>query len=66
MREKLLQFAAEKKVIGVNFNAAAGGKLISASGTITEVGADFMVMMDIYNNAMIIPFQSIAYLEVKR
>ncbi len=66
MREKLLQFAAEKKVIGVNFNAAAGGKLVSTSGTITEVGADFMMMQDIYGNAMIIPFQAIAFLEVKR
>lgn len=66
MREKLMQFAAEKKVIGVNFNAAAGGKLVSTSGTIVEVGADFMVMQDIYGNVMIVPFHSIAFLEVKR
>ncbi len=66
MREKLLQFAAEKKVIAVNFSAAAGGKLVSTSGTVVEVGADFITMQDIYGNMMIIPFQAIAYLEVKR
>ena len=66
MREKLMQYAAEKKVIGVNFNAAAGGKLVSTSGTIAEVGDDFMMMQDIYGNAMVIPFAAIAYIEVKR
>ncbi len=66
MREKLLQFAAEKKVIAVNFNAASSAKLISASGTVIEVGDDFMTMQDIYGNVMIVPFQSIAYIEVKR
>ncbi len=66
MREKLLQFAAEKKVIAVNFNAASGAKLISASGTIIEVSNDFMVMQDIYGNAIIVPFTGIAYIEVKR
>ena len=66
MREKLMQYAAEKKVIGVNFNASSGGKLVSTSGTIAEVGDDFMMMQDIYGNAMVIPFSAIAYIEVKR
>lgn len=66
MRERLLQFAESKQVIAINFPAAAGGKLLSATGTVKEVGDDHMVMQDIYANVMIIPFSSIAYIEVKR
>ncbi len=66
MREHLLRIAAEKKVVGVNFQAASGAKLISASGTILEVGDDFMIMQDIYGNTMIVPFMGIAYIEIKR
>lgn len=66
MRERLLQLAQSKQVIAINFPAAAGGKLLSANGTIKEVGEDHMVMQDIYGNVMIVPFTSIAYIEVKK
>ncbi len=66
MREKLRHLASEKRVVGVNFNAASEAKLVSVSGTIVEVGGDFMTLQDIYGNTMLIPFMSVAYIEIRR
>ena len=66
MRERFIKLAQEKRQVQVNFAAAAGGKLVSASGIIMEVGEDFVVMNDIYSNSMIIPFSSMAYIEIKK
>ena len=66
MRRRLIEFMQGKRQIGVNFPAAAGGKLFSASGTIVEVGDDFIMMQDIYGNAMLVPIASIAFIEVKK
>lgn len=66
MRERLLELANAKKQVAVNFAAAAGGKLVSISGTVAQVGDDHMIMQDIYGNLMLVPFVSIAYIEIKK
>lgn len=66
MRECLEELARTKRGIAVNFAAAAGTKLVSINGTIATVADDHMVMVDIYGNTMIVPFVSIAYIEIKK
>lgn len=66
MRERLQLLADSKTQVQINFPASAGGKLVSASGIIKEVYDDHLVMNDIYGNAMIVPYVSIAYIEVKK
>ncbi|MDR1535334.1 MAG: hypothetical protein LBU64_09595 [Planctomycetota bacterium] len=66
MLKYLEELARDKTKIAVFFSASAGNKLISANGVITEVGADFMVMTDIYGNIMLIPLAGIAYIEIKK
>lgn len=66
MRDRLNELIVSKKVVAVNFAASAGDKLVSASGTFREVGDDYTIMADIYNNTMMIPLTSIAYIEIKK
>lgn len=66
MRKYLEALLAEKKAIQVNFAASAGAKLVSISGTIAEVGDDYMILHDIYHNIMFVPFQGIAFIEIKK
>lgn len=67
MRERMEELAREKRSIAVNFAAApSGNKLVSINGTIATVSDDHMVVNDMYGNVMIIPFASIAYIEVKK
>ncbi len=66
MRDRLEQIAASKKVVSVFFPASSGGKLVNAAGTITEVGADFLMLADIYGNNMLVPFAAISYIEIKK
>ncbi len=66
MRSRLEEWCKAKRTIAVNFSAAAGTKLVSTNGTIAEVGDDYMIMTDIYNNTMLVPFAGIAYIELKK
>lgn len=66
IRDHLNDLITTKKVVAVNFSASAGDKLVSASGTFKEVGDDYTIMADIYNNTMLIPLVSIAYIEIKK
>ncbi len=66
MRQKLEHFMQAKQMLAFNFAAAAGGKLVSVSGMVSEVGDDFVAVADIYGNTMIIPFGSIAFVEIKK
>ncbi len=66
MRKYLEELAAQKKAIQVNFAASTGNKLVSISGTIREVGDDYMILHDIYGNVMFIPFSGITYIEIKK
>ncbi len=66
MRTRLEEWRQAKRSIAVNFSASAGTKLISTNGIIAEVGDDFMMLTDIYGNTMLIPFASIAYIELKK
>ena len=66
MREQLLKLVAENKTVAVYFPAAAGNKLQSATGNIREVGDDYLMMTDIYGNAMLVPLTRISYIEVKK
>lgn len=64
---KYLQELAERKVqVQVNFGAANAGKLISISGFVSEVGDDFALLKDIYQNTLLVPLASIAYVEIKK
>jgi hypothetical protein len=66
MRQKLEHFMQSKQMLAFNFAAAAGGKLVSVNGMVSEVGDDFVTIADIYGNSMIIPFVSIAFIEIKK
>lgn len=66
MRERMRQLAESKKQVAINFAAAAGGKLVSISGIVVEVTDDHMIVNDIYGNHMIVPYVSIAFIEVKK
>lgn len=66
MRTLLETLKAEKRQLTVNFPAAHGGKLVTASGIIVEVGDDYFLMADIYGNHMLVPTASVAYIEIKK
>ncbi len=66
MRQKLEQFQSDRRMLAINFAAAAGGKLVSVSGLVSEVGDDFVAVADIYGNTLLIPFGSIAFIEIKK
>lgn len=66
MREKLQEYAAAKSMLAFNFAASAGDKLVSINGYITEVGDNFIIIKDIYGNAMFVPITSLAYIEIKK
>ena len=66
LRDRLEQFVVSKQNIQLNFPASAGGKLVSASGTIKEVADDHLLMVDIYGNSMIVPMANITYIEAKK
>lgn len=66
LRERLETLIQGKQQVSVNFPAGAGTKLISASGTITSVGQDYFMLLDIYGNSMVVPFASVAYVEIKK
>lgn len=66
LRQRLEAFAQAKQSIGVNFAASAGTKLVSATGTVIEVGDDYFAMNDIYGNSMVVPTAGVAYIEIKK
>lgn len=64
--EVLQSLIPTKQQVAVNFSAAAGGKLVSASGTVASVGQDYFILLDIYGNSMVVPVHSMAYIEIKK
>lgn len=66
MREYLEQLSRDKRNIQVYFPAAAANKLVALAGTINQVGDDYIILHDIYANAMFIPIASITYIEVRK
>ena len=66
MQERLKQLMESKAIVAINFMASAGAKLVNITGTIAEVNDGSLTLNDIYGNVMLVPFNSIAYLEIKK
>ncbi|MDR1519446.1 MAG: hypothetical protein LBU23_04795, partial [Planctomycetota bacterium] len=65
MKKRLLELIAANTKIQLFFHGSAGNKLVSVNGVLVEADDDHLVLSDLYSNTLLIPMNSIAYIEVK-